>query len=360
MASLQPKEPNLAVTPPATADRFAGAATILIAAVAVCAAMSIASSVFAPMALAFLIIAMLWPLQYRLQVAMPRGLALIVTLAVLIVVFALFGSLILWAFGRVARWIINDTARFQAAYDQLTLWLEGHGVAVAAIWADHFNVGSVIGIIQTITGRLNTTMSFWVVVFVYVFLGLPEVNDFARKIKTMGNADVGRVLMNGSLITGKKIRRYMLVRTQMSVITGLLVYAAAWATGLPLAKEWGVIAFVLNYIPFLGPMIATVFPTVVAIVEFQHWQSAAMLFVALNIIQFVVGSYIEPKVSGNALSMSPFLVLFAIFFWTYLWGLFGAFIGVPITIAILTFCDQHERTRWLAHLLGGTPDEATP
>jgi predicted PurR-regulated permease PerM len=85
-----------------------------------------------------------------------------------------------------------------------------------------------------------------------------------------------------------------------------------------------------------------------------------MLFVALNIIQFVVGSYIEPKVSGNALSMSPFLVLFAIFFWTYLWGLFGAFIGVPITIAILTFCDQHERTRWLAHLLGGTPDEATP
>lgn len=260
----------------------------------------------------------------------------------------------------MARWIINDTARFQAAYDQLTLWLEGHGVAVAAIWADHFNVGSVIGIIQTITGRLNTTMSFWVVVFVYVFLGLPEVNDFARKIKTMGNADVGRVLMNGSLITGEKIRRYMLVRTQMSVITGLLVYAAAWATGLPLAKEWGVIAFVLNYIPFLGPMIATVFPTVVAIVEFQHWQSAAMLFVALNIIQFVVGSYIEPKVSGNALSISPFLVLFAIFFWTYLWGLFGAFIGVPITIAILTFCDQHERTRWLAHLLGGTPDKATP
>jgi predicted PurR-regulated permease PerM len=76
------------------------------------------------------------------------------------------------------------------------------------------------------------------------------------------------------------------------------------------------------------------------------------LFACLNVIQFVVGSYIEPRVHGNALAVSPFVVLFAVFLWTFLWGVFGAFIGVPITIAVLTFCAQHPSSRWLADLLG--------
>ena len=65
------------------------------------------------------------------------------------------------------------------------------------------------------------------------------------------------------------------------------------------------------------------------------------VFICLNIIQFVVGSYIEPRVSGAVLAMSPTVVLLAVFLWTFLWGLFGAFIGVPIVIAIITFCSYH-------------------
>ena len=328
-------------------------ATMLIAIVVACSALYVASGVFAPIALALLIIAMLWPVQHALESVMPKSLALILALVFLVVVFALFGSLTLWAFGRIARWMINDVSRFQSVYEQLTGWLEGHGIAVAAIWTEHFNTSSAISLIQTISGRLNTTMSFWVVVLVYVFLALPEVGTVARKLRSMDNVELGRILLQGSMVTGAKIRRYMLVRTLMSAITGLLVFATAFAFGLPLSKEWGVLAYVLNYIPFLGPMIATLLPTVVAVVEFQQWQSAVLVFIVLNVIQFAVGSFIEPRISGNALSISPFLVLFAIFFWTYMWGLFGAFIGVPITIAVLTFCDQHDRTRWLAYLLGG-------
>ena len=333
-------------------DRF-NVPAILIAVVVICAALNVASGVFAPLALALLIIALLWPVQRTLQAFMPRSLALLFSLVSLIIVFAAFSYMTLWAFGRTARWIINDVSRFQSVYDQLTVWLEGHGIAVAAIWTEHFNTSSAISLIQTISGRLNTTMSFWVVVLVYVFLGLPEVGNFARKMRSMDNPELGRVLLQGSMVTGAKIRRYMLVRTFMSAITGLLFFTMASAVGLPLSKEWGVLAFVLNYIPFLGPLIATLLPTLIAIVEFQYWQSAALFFIALNFIQFAVGSYIEPRVSGNALSISPFLVLFAIFFWAYMWGIFGAFIGVPITIAVLTFCDQHDRTRWLACLLGG-------
>ena len=101
------------------------------------------------------------------------------------------------------------------------------------------------------------------------------------------------------MITAAKIRRYMLVRTQMSLITGLLVWGFAKLVGLQLAAEWGVIAFALNYIPFIGPLIATVFPTAFAATQFESWQSVVIVFACLNLIQFIVGSYVEPRVSGN-------------------------------------------------------------
>jgi AI-2 transport protein TqsA len=139
----------------------------------------------------------------------------------------------------------------------------------------------------------------------------------------------------------------------MSVLTGLVVWVFALLAGLELATAWGVIAFVLNYIPFIGPLVATVFPTLFALAQFESWELAVIVFVGLNLIQFLIGSYLEPRIAGSALSISPFLVLFAVFFWAFLWGIPGAFIGVPIVIAILTLCEEHESTRWIATLLSG-------
>jgi predicted PurR-regulated permease PerM len=328
------------------------AAQVAIAVILAIAALSTASSVFAPVAFALFIVALVWPLQKALQRALPRLVALAISIVVMIVAFVGFGSLIIWAFGRVGRWIVSDAARFQLFYDQTTTWLEGHGIVVAGAWSETFSVSWMLRLAQTITGRLNSTLSFWLVVLVYVLLGLLEVDDFERKLKGMRSRGTGDILLRGSMATGAKIRRYMLVRTAMSVITGTLVWAFAKAVGLPLASEWGFIAFSLNYIPFLGPLIATVFPTVFAMTQFGSWEAVVAVFACLNLIQFVVGSYVEPRVAGNALAISPVVVLFSVFFWSYLWGVFGAFIGVPITIALLTFCALHPSTLWLAEIFG--------
>jgi predicted PurR-regulated permease PerM len=196
-------------------------------------------------------------------------------------------------------------------------------------------------------------LSFGLIAIVYVVLGLLEVDDIKRRIELLDNLDAARVLLDGSIATAARFRKYLLVRTQMSAMTGLLVGVFAWITGLQFAVEWGVIAFTLNYIPFIGPFIATLFPTLLAMTQFDSWQAVVGVFVCLNVIQFVVGSYIEPRVSGAMLAMSPTVVLLAVFLWTYLWGLFGAFIGVPIVIAIVTFCSHHPSSRWVADLLGG-------
>lgn len=346
-------------------DKSARSTDILIA---ICAlillggALALARSVFAPIAFALFVIAIVWPLQRRLQAVLPKVLAVAICIAGTAAVIVAFGSLIAWGFSRVVRAVISDATRLQGIYAQTADWLETHGIVLAALWAEHFNVQWMLRWLPELTSRFNSAATFLFVVLIYVILGLLEVDDVARKLSAGGARTFGQVLLAGSARTAAKLRRFMLVRTLMSLMTGALVWAFVASMGLDLALEWGVIAFVLNYIPVIGPLVATVFPTLFAMAQFASWQIALIVFVCLNLIQFLVGSYLEPRMAGNALSMSPFIVLFAVFFWTSLWGIGGAFIGVPIVIAILTICEQHPSSRWVADLLGAPRDrtEETP
>jgi predicted PurR-regulated permease PerM len=329
----------------------------IIAAVMICVAVRQANDVFAPLALALFIIALVWPLQSWLQARMPALLALAVTMTLTVAVCIAFASLVVWGFGHVGVSLMADSARYQVLYESAINWLEDRGISVAGLWSEHFNVGWLVHWAGQITGRVNTTLTFWLIALLYVILGLMEVDDLRGRAKTFLPPESSHILLQGTAATAVKMRKYMEVRTLMSVATGVLVGAFAWAAGLKFALEWGVIAFALNYIPFIGPFVATLFPTLLAMTQFATWEAVIGVFVCLNIIQFVVGSYIEPRVSGAVLAMSPSVVLLAVFLWTYLWGLFGAFIGVPIVIAIVTFCAYHPSSRWIAELLGGPMEE---
>jgi len=312
-----------------------------------------ARSILAPVAFSLFVVAIVWPLQRELETRIPRLLALAVALVVTLLVVTVLGYLIVWAFGTVGRWLIENALQFQALYVQWTDWLEEHGILVTSLLVENFNAGWLVRAVQEIGGRLHGLVTFVVITFVFTALGLLEV-DIARKhIECLGNKAAARTILQASTQIADKFQRYMLVRSAMSVLTGLVVWAFALLAGLELATAWGVIAFVLNYIPFIGPLIATVFPTLFALAQVGSWQLAVIVFVCLNLIQFVIGSYMEPRIAGAALSVSPFLVLFAVFFWAFLWGLPGAFIGVPIVIAALTLCEQRESTRWIATLLSG-------
>lgn len=334
--------------------RLAASAQIFIAAILLVTALAVASSVFAPLAFAVVVLALVWPLQSWLQRWMPAALALLLCFATIAFTFVAFGYLIGWAFSQVGRWVIADAARYQAIYDEWRFWLEQHGIVVGLLSAEGFSANRLVGVMRMVGARLNSTFSFWLITLIYVLLGLLEVKPFQNRIAALRNREASQVMLAGAAQTASKLRRYLVIRTIMSLITGALVWALARATSLPLAEEWGFIAFALNYIPVIGPLVATCFPTLFAMTHFETWQGVLALFAVLNLIQFVVGSYIEPRVSGSALAISPVLVLFSVFLWGGLWGIVGAFLGVPITIAILTFCAQHPSTRWLAELFGAT------
>ncbi len=238
---------------------------ILIATFVILAAAGYARFFLAPIAFALFIAALVWPMQSALQRQMPQLVALAMVTLTIVVVFVLFGSLIAWSFGRVGRGVINDAARFQVLYDQLTNWLESHGIVLARLWAEHFNASWLVRLVQSATTRLNTTLSFWMIVLIYLVLGLLEIDAFGQRVRRMSNQAAARVIHDGTEAAAAKLRSYMLVRTLMSLLTGFLVWVFAAAIGLNYAAEWGVIAFVLNYVPFIGSFIATLLPTLFAL-----------------------------------------------------------------------------------------------
>jgi len=341
--SLSPEPRNQAV----------GTSALLSALVLVFAAMYFAAAIIAPVVFALFIVAIAWPLQSALQTRIPKLLALVVTIFVTLSVIALLVLLLVWGFGLVVQWLINNTARFQALQAQATDWLDAHGIEIRSLMADNYNPSWLIGAVREIGGRGYRLISFVVIAFAFTILGLLEVDAARHNIERLGNPTLQQSLLTATKDIAAKFQRYMLVRSTMSVLTGVVVWTFALFAGIELATAWGVIAFVFNYIPFIGPLFATVFPTLFALAQSGSWQLAIAVFAGLNVIQFVIGSYLEPRIAGAALSMSPFIVLLSVFFWSFLWGVAGAFIGVPIMIAILTICEEHESTRWIAILLSG-------
>lgn len=316
-----------------------------------------AQSIIVPLVFALFIIALVWPVQAYLQKQIPQLLALLITLSATIVVITGIGSSVAWGFTKLGHWLFLNAGRFQIIYLDWVNWLEEHGIAIAGPLTDRFDVTWLVGFTQNMAGRLNSFAGFAVLVFIFVMLGLLEVQDFNRRLRSSAAQPYGQRILAANRDIGAKLRRFMVVRSFASVLTGLVVWGFALVAGLELAAAWGAIAFALNYIPFLGPFIATAFPTLFAIAQFESWQMAVVVFSCLNLIQFIIGSYLEPRLTGASLAISPFAVMFSVFFWSFMWGISGAFIGVPILIVFIIYCKQSDSAKWLGTLLSGKTRE---
>jgi AI-2 transport protein TqsA len=330
------------------------ASLIITATILLIAAVYYASSIFAPLTFALLVLALVWPLQKSLQERLPRSAALFITLLVTVVAVLVFASMLAWALSGIAEWLLNNVQRFQTLFKQATDWLEEHGIFVAGTLSERFDVIWLIRMFQEVARRLNRLAGFAILAFVFLMMLLLEVEQFARKIGSIGKG-VGAKFVEAFGESADKFRRYMLVRTLLSLVTGLAVWGFAALMGVEPAFAWGLLAFVLNYIPFVGSFVATLLPGLFALAQLDSWQTITLVILGLACIQFVLGNYVEPLVAGAALSISPFVVVFAVFFWGFLWGIPGAFIGVPIMIAAITICEKFPGSRWVATLLSGVP-----
>jgi AI-2 transport protein TqsA len=329
-------------------------ALMLCAAVLTGAALYFAESVFAPVAVSLFAIAVVWPVQKRLERWLPQLIALAITLSVTMLILAAFIGLSAWGFGKVGRWLVVNAAQIQALYTQVTGWLESHDIYVLGLFVERFDVMWLARPFTGLAQRARDLVGFYLLVIVFMMLGLLEVRAFKTKLESIEGTDTGLRMSNAGNQIALKFRRYAVIRTIASILTGLMVGGLCWFIGVDNADAWGVLAFVLNFIPFIGPFVATALPTIFAVAQFQSLETAIIIFAGVSVIQFLIGSYLEPQLSGDALAISPFLVVFSVFFGAFLWGIPGAFIGVPFAIALLTICEQYPSSQWIARLLSGS------
>jgi AI-2 transport protein TqsA len=279
-------------------------AAIICAAVITLAGLWAARAVMTPVAFALFIIALVWPLQRRLQAVMPQVIAVLVTAALVLLAIGGGGWLVVWGFGGIAQWVIDNATRLQGLYMHAADLLEQRGLYAAELFAEQVNVLWLVRVLRAIGGSLQDVFSFCIVTFVFVILGLLEVEPLGRRLRRIGERQVGAAVIEAAGEIAARLQAYMLVRFGMSVLTGLGFWVFAAVDGLELQREWGVIAFVLNFIPFIGSFVATLLPTLFAAAQFESLYSALFVFIGLNLLQFVIGSYIEPRVAGTAVSVS--------------------------------------------------------
>jgi len=123
--------------------------------------------------------------------------------------------------------------------------------------------------------------------------------------------------------------------------------------GVDFASFWAVLIFLLNFIPTIGSIIATAFPSVLTLVQFDTLGPFVITITILSAIQFCIGSLVEPKLMGNRLNLSPIVILLSLGLWGSIWGIPGMFLCVPITVILMIVCSYFPDTRPIAVLLSG-------
>lgn len=149
---------------------------------------------------------------------------------------------------------------------------------------------------------------------------------------------------------------YMIWKTLISLFTGALVAGVCYLFDIKFAIFWGFLAFILNYIPSIGSIAATIPPILMGIIELESLNAILLLTALLTAIQVIVGNLVEPLIMGNRLKLNTLTVLFGLVFWGYLWGVIGMMLSVPLMVVLKIVLEQTESLGFIARMME-TPDD---
>ena len=154
------------------------------------------------------------------------------------------------------------------------------------------------------------------------------------------------------------LQYYLVIKTRINLVTGTFIALALWLVGLDFALLWGFVAFLLNYVPNFGSIIAAIPAVILAFIQFGPSFELLLVIVVYLAVNILVGYWLEPKMMGQGLGLSALVVLIAVIFWGWILGPIGLILSVPITVALKIFMESYEGSRWLATLLGSEEEAA--
>ncbi len=280
------------------------------------------------------------------------------SLAVVIVVVGLLGvsTLVMVPMGTSVKAFTKRMPVYKDRVGALTRkgfeWMNDHGLDVGE-YKDAFDEafdpsGALTMAGSALTSLGNLLSNGFLVLLTVVFI-LLEAAAMPAKLRRMVKHPESA--LKGIRIFGNSVRQYLLIKTVISGITGILVTIWLAILGVDFPHLWGMLAFACNYIPNIGSIIAAVPAVLLAAV--QLGPGAALSAIACYlVVNIVMGNIIEPRVMGEGLGLSTLVVFLSLIFWGWLLGLIGMLLSVPLTMIVKIACDQSESTRPIAVLLG--------
>lgn len=224
-----------------------------------------------------------------------------------------------------------------------------------------FDQSRVMSFATNLASTITSIAGNMGIIFIYVLFLLLEHRSFDSKL-SYAIKDEKRLKKTQRVIKkiSSQIQSYMRIKTALSIVTAFLSYLVMFFVGVDFANFWAQLIFLLNYIPTIGSIIATILPCLLTIIQFDSWVPFFIVTITLISIQFMIGNIIEPRLIGKSVNLSGLVIILSLAVWGSIWGITGMFLCVPIMVTLNIIFSNFDKTRPMAIMLSadGEIDEA--
>lgn len=338
---------NITYRPPKAAHIL----MIIAAFVVVVAGMTAAKTIIVPFLLAAFISISASPILFWLKKRkVPTWLALLIVMCGILIFLLLIAGLVGTSVNDFSNKLPFYEARLKGQTNAVLDWLEEIGLDAARFELNKiFNSTAVMKLVTTLLNELGGVLKNGFLILLTVIFMLLEASSVPTKLRSIFHdpeASLGRLKNFADTVI-----RYIAIKTWISLATGTFVAVFLTIMGVDYPLLWGLLAFLMNYIPNIGSIIAAVPPVLLTIIQLGPGRAlgVAIGYVAINI---VMGTIIEPRLMGRRLGLSTLVVFFSLIFWGWILGPVGMLLSVPLTMTLKIALENSEDTHWIAVLLG--------
>lgn len=315
---------------------------MVLATVALAMALVYTRNVMIPFVLAIFITTVVAPVidfqVVRWQV--PKPIAIVFALLLVLSMLALMGMVLIVAVQTIVSAADEYSEQVVRLNRRLFAEMKAHSIHVDQSLISDELKGRLPGLITAAAGTVSTVLSNGLLIVFFVVFLMVSRNPHTRRTGIYAQME-------------SAIRRYITTVTAISAAVGLSVGVILWALGMRMAWLFGVLAFLLNFIPNIGPIIASLLPLPIALTQFDDpWRIVAIVALP-GAIHLTIGNFVEPKLMGRGLELHPVTVLLALAFWGLLWGVMGMVLAVPIVATLRIVLSRFTTTRPLGLMLAG-------
>ena len=286
-----------------------------------------------------------WLKRYHL----PNGVAIFVVIALVFSVGLILAAVIGSSVDNFRQDIPTYSAKLTAMSTSIQQWLSQRGIAIdSEQWSSSFNPGAVMGVVGNTLASFGNVMTNAVMILLTVIFILAENVSFGEKLRSATGSNNSQEWLR---TFSDSVHSYLAIKAAISLLTGLVIFIWLTILGVDYAVLWGLIAFLLNFIPTVGSFIAAVPAVLLALVQLGVFEAGLTLagFVVVNLI---MGNVLEPRWMGRGLNLSPLVVFVSLVLWGWVLGPVGMLLSIPLTIMLKIALENQDETRWIGIMLG--------